>query len=86
MESLAISEIQWRQSIEILLKLYFPLRLQIVLPEGRNVPQPLDNRGKMFDDIIHLFFRVVDGEAETDRPVSSGERNTHGPEDMRSLQ
>ena len=58
------------------------LGLQIVLPEGRNISQSLDNRRKMLDDIIHFLFRVINGKAETDRTMGSGERNTHGPEDM----
>jgi hypothetical protein len=33
-ENHAMSETRWKQSIEILLRLYFSLRLQIVFPEG----------------------------------------------------
>lgn len=85
-ENSATSQIERRGSIEILLRLYFPLGLQIVFPERGDIPQPLDNRGKMFDDIIHFLFGVIDREAETDRPMGGRERNTHCPEDVRRLQ
>ena len=63
-----------------------PLGFQIILPERRNISQPLNDGGKMLDDVIHFFFRVVGGEAEADRPVSRGERNPHGPEDVRRVE
>jgi len=63
-----------------------PLGFQIIFPEGRNVSQPLNDGREMFDDVIHLFFRTIDGKAETDRSMCRGEWNPHGPEDMRRLQ
>jgi len=36
----------------------------------------------MFDDVVHLLFRAVNGKTESDGPVGSGKRNAHGPEDM----
>ena len=66
--------------------LFFPLGFQIVDPEGRDVPELLDDRRQMLADIVHLLFRIVNGEAETDRTVGRRERNTHGSEHVGRLQ
>ncbi|OGQ14022.1 MAG: hypothetical protein A2026_14800 [Deltaproteobacteria bacterium RBG_19FT_COMBO_46_12] len=50
-------------------KLSFLLILQIIFPEWRDIPQPLNDGGEMFDDIVHLFFGIIDGEAEADRSM-----------------
>ena len=58
------------------------LALEVILPEGGDIPQPLDDRGNVFDDVIHLLFCIVDGEAEADRTMGGSEGDPHSPEDM----
>ncbi len=67
-------------------KLFLPLGLQIVLPERRDVPQSLNDGGKMFDDVIHLLLGIINGKAETDGTMGSCERDTHGPENVRRFE
>jgi hypothetical protein len=63
-------------------KLSLPLGLEIVFPEGRNIPQSLNDRRQMFDDVIHLFLGIIDRKAETDGAMGGCKGDTHCPEDV----
>ncbi len=55
------------------------LALKIISPERRDVPQPLNNRREVLDDVIHLLLGIIDGKAETDGTMGGGKRNSHSP-------
>lgn len=62
------------------------LGFQIILPEGGDITQSLDDWGEMLDDVIHLLFCIINGKAEADRSVGGRKWNAHCPEHMRRLQ
>jgi hypothetical protein len=66
--------------------LLLPLALQIIFPEGGDVPQPLNDGREMFNDVVHLFFGIIDGEAEADGTVGRCKGNAHRPENMRRFE
>jgi len=55
------------------------LGFQVVFPKGGDIPQPLNDGGEMFDDVVHLLFGIINRKAETDGTVSGCKGNTHGP-------
>jgi len=67
-------------------RLLLPLRFQIVFPEGRDIPQSLNDGRNIFDDVIHLFLRIVNGKTETDGTMGSRKGDPHRPENVRGLE
>ena len=54
--------------------------------EGRDLPQPLDDRRQDLDHVVHLVRRVVARQGEPDRAVGQGEGQAHGPQHVARLQ
>jgi len=66
-------------------RLLLPLRFQIVFPEGRDIPQSLNDGGNILDDVIHLFLRIVNGKAEADGTMGGSKGDPHRPENVRGF-
>src|SRR6266436_816564 len=49
-------------------------------------PQPLDDGRQLLQNVIHLFRRVVNAQAEADAAAGAGSVEAHRQEDMRRVQ